>query len=201
MLAEPFDVGDGFLTVAFVLSRRRRRRVHAVREPGRGGLVLSSGNGSAKIRVEGATKVYETKTGPVHALEDVSVDVRDGELVCILGPSGCGKTTLLWAMSGLARADPRPGPARRHGRRRAAPARDRDDLPGGEPAAVAQPAPEPRVPVRDQAAQAGRGADREAARRRPASPASRRPTRASSRAACSSGPRSCARSRRTRRCS
>ena len=62
---------------------------------------MSSGNGSVKIRVEGATKVYETKTGAVHALEDVSVDVRDGELVCILGPSGCGKTTLLWAMSGL----------------------------------------------------------------------------------------------------
>ena len=54
-----------------------------------------------KIRVEGATKVYETKSGPLHALEDFSLDVREGELVCILGPSGCGKTTLLWAMSGL----------------------------------------------------------------------------------------------------
>jgi NitT/TauT family transport system ATP-binding protein len=64
-------------------------------------MVLSSANGSAKIRVKGATKVYEAKTGPVHALENVSIDVRDGELVCILGPSGCGKTTLLWAMSGL----------------------------------------------------------------------------------------------------
>jgi NitT/TauT family transport system ATP-binding protein len=39
----------------------------------------------------------------VDALESVSIDVRDGELVCILGPSGCGKTTLLWAMSGLHR--------------------------------------------------------------------------------------------------
>jgi NitT/TauT family transport system ATP-binding protein len=64
-------------------------------------VVLSATNGKVKIRVENATKVYETKTGSVHALEDVSVEVHDGELVCILGPSGCGKTTLLWAMSGL----------------------------------------------------------------------------------------------------
>jgi NitT/TauT family transport system ATP-binding protein len=60
-----------------------------------------SENGGAKILVENATKVYEGRTGAVHALEDVSIDVHDGELVCILGPSGCGKTTLLWAMSGL----------------------------------------------------------------------------------------------------
>jgi len=54
-----------------------------------------------KLRVESATKIYEAKSGPVHALEDFSLDVREGELVCVLGPSGCGKTTLLWAMSGL----------------------------------------------------------------------------------------------------
>jgi NitT/TauT family transport system ATP-binding protein len=54
-----------------------------------------------KISVRRATKIYAGKTGPVHALEDFSVDVREGELVCILGPSGCGKTTLLWALGGL----------------------------------------------------------------------------------------------------
>src|SRR5438045_8034964 len=54
-----------------------------------------------KLRVEGASKVYASKSGPVHALEDFSLDVREGELVCVLGPSGCGKTTLLWALSGL----------------------------------------------------------------------------------------------------
>src|SRR5437016_1197820 len=54
-----------------------------------------------KLRVEGASKVYATKSGAVHALEDFSLDVHEGELVCILGPSGCGKTTLLWALSGL----------------------------------------------------------------------------------------------------
>jgi NitT/TauT family transport system ATP-binding protein len=54
-----------------------------------------------KISVSDATKVYTTKNGPVHALEDLSVSIAEGEFVCILGPSGCGKTTLLWAMSGL----------------------------------------------------------------------------------------------------
>jgi NitT/TauT family transport system ATP-binding protein len=53
------------------------------------------------MAVEHATKYYKTGTGAVHALEDLSIDVADGEFVCILGPSGCGKSTLLWAMSGL----------------------------------------------------------------------------------------------------
>jgi NitT/TauT family transport system ATP-binding protein len=64
-------------------------------------VLTATSNGRAKIRVDRATKVYEGKTGPVRALEEFSVDIREGELVCVLGPSGCGKTTLLWAMSGL----------------------------------------------------------------------------------------------------
>jgi NitT/TauT family transport system ATP-binding protein len=63
-------------------------------------LVLST-SPNGKIAIRNATKIYETKTGPVRALEDFSVEIHDRELVCILGPSGCGKTTLLWALGGL----------------------------------------------------------------------------------------------------
>jgi NitT/TauT family transport system ATP-binding protein len=63
--------------------------------------VVLSATENGKISIRGATKIYKTRTGPVHALENFSVDIRDGELVCILGPSGCGKTTLLWALGGL----------------------------------------------------------------------------------------------------
>ena len=54
-----------------------------------------------KLVVEGATKYYETKSGPLHALDNVSMSVADGEFTCVVGPSGCGKTTLLWSVAGL----------------------------------------------------------------------------------------------------
>ncbi len=34
-------------------------------------------------------------------LENVNLEVREGEFICLLGPSGCGKTTLLNAMAGF----------------------------------------------------------------------------------------------------
>ena len=39
--------------------------------------------------------------GSFVALQDVSIDIEEGEFVCFLGPSGCGKTTLLRAIAGL----------------------------------------------------------------------------------------------------
>ena len=64
--------------------------------------IFPAGNGGpVKMAIRDATKFYQTRSGAVHALDKVSLDVREGEFLCILGPSGCGKTTLLWSMAGL----------------------------------------------------------------------------------------------------
>jgi NitT/TauT family transport system ATP-binding protein len=57
--------------------------------------------GRPKMAVRRASKFYQTRSGSVHALDAVSIDVRESEFLCILGPSGCGKSTLLWSMAGL----------------------------------------------------------------------------------------------------
>jgi len=54
-----------------------------------------------KLVVENATKFYDTKSGPLHAVDNFSMSVAEGEFTCVVGPSGCGKTTLLWSVAGL----------------------------------------------------------------------------------------------------
>jgi NitT/TauT family transport system ATP-binding protein len=55
------------------------------------------------LRVAHLRKVYESATGAVEAIRDISFTMAAGELVCIVGPSGCGKTTLLKCIAGLLR--------------------------------------------------------------------------------------------------
>ncbi len=54
-----------------------------------------------KLRIRGISKTFQTNGHEVSVLDDVSLDVREGELVCILGPSGCGKSTLLNIVGGF----------------------------------------------------------------------------------------------------
>ncbi|HSE64283.1 MAG TPA: ABC transporter ATP-binding protein [Thermoanaerobaculia bacterium] len=58
-------------------------------------------NAPVKVRVRGLSKAFHTNGHEVRVLEDIDLDVRDGELVCILGPSGCGKSTLLNIVGGF----------------------------------------------------------------------------------------------------
>ena len=52
----------------------------------------------SKIALEGVTKVYP---GGVVAVDDVTLEIADGEFLVFVGPSGCGKTTLLRMIAGL----------------------------------------------------------------------------------------------------
>ncbi|GAB2486069.1 ABC transporter ATP-binding protein [Nocardiopsis aegyptia] len=53
------------------------------------------------LKVTGLQKVYHGGAADVEAVRDLTFDLAEGELVCLVGPSGCGKTTLLKCIAGL----------------------------------------------------------------------------------------------------
>jgi NitT/TauT family transport system ATP-binding protein len=53
------------------------------------------------IRMENLLKVFKKGDREIMALKSFTLDVADGEFVCLLGPSGCGKTTVLRIAAGL----------------------------------------------------------------------------------------------------
>jgi NitT/TauT family transport system ATP-binding protein len=54
-----------------------------------------------RISVAGLDMRYRASGGEVHAVDDVSFAVAEGEFVALLGPSGCGKSTILNIVAGL----------------------------------------------------------------------------------------------------
>ena len=53
------------------------------------------------IDINNINKSFESRGKNLSVLEDINLNINDGELVCLLGPSGCGKTTLLRLIAGL----------------------------------------------------------------------------------------------------
>ena len=49
------------------------------------------------VRIDGVNKEY----GALHAVDDVTIPIKDGEFLTLLGPSGAGKTTLLHMIAGF----------------------------------------------------------------------------------------------------
>ncbi len=53
------------------------------------------------IKIKNLTKTYTDTAVPVHAVNGISLEFKEGEFTAIVGPSGCGKTTLMNMIGGL----------------------------------------------------------------------------------------------------
>jgi NitT/TauT family transport system ATP-binding protein len=61
----------------------------------------NQGERPAMLKVTGLQKIYNGGATAVEAVRDLTFELAEGELVCLVGPSGCGKTTLLKCIAGL----------------------------------------------------------------------------------------------------
>ena len=55
----------------------------------------------AELSLDSVTKVFDDDGSDIVAVDDVSVDIGDGEFLVLVGPSGCGKSTTLRMVAGL----------------------------------------------------------------------------------------------------
>jgi len=55
----------------------------------------------ARLELDDVTKVFDTSAETIIAVEELNLDIKDGEFIVVVGPSGCGKSTTLRMIAGL----------------------------------------------------------------------------------------------------
>lgn len=62
---------------------------------------MSERVGVPVIELDHVSQVFDTKRGPIHAVNDVSLTIESGSVLCLVGESGSGKTTTAKMIAGL----------------------------------------------------------------------------------------------------
>jgi NitT/TauT family transport system ATP-binding protein len=62
---------------------------------------ISTSSRDVKLRMRDVSVVFERDGKNIPVLDRVSLEIADGEFICVVGPSGCGKSTLLNVMAGF----------------------------------------------------------------------------------------------------
>ncbi|WP_161896980.1 ABC transporter ATP-binding protein [Gordonia spumicola] len=62
---------------------------------------MTNNDNAVAVAMRNVSRTYGDPANPIHALRDVSVDIRRREFTAIMGPSGSGKSTMMNVMAGL----------------------------------------------------------------------------------------------------
>lgn len=57
------------------------------------------------LSLQGVSKAYRNPTETTHVFDNLDLELRRGEITCLVGPSGCGKSTIISLIAGLMRPD------------------------------------------------------------------------------------------------
>ena len=63
--------------------------------------MINAMSAAVRMRFDDVGVDFPTAAGPMRVVDDVSLDIRQGEFVSIIGPSGCGKTTMMNIVGGF----------------------------------------------------------------------------------------------------